>query len=645
MGNFGTFLFVLIAVLDGALLSYLYSKAMPWAVRLCVGACTGFGLLATVGFAIASLAGSLSAGVVWLSLAVVTLPAIFVIWSRGRQIQEELAAAIAAVRRPSWTATALTLFYLVNGYLLNRVFAKAVFFHPDGLYTGVTNNYGDLPLHLQIIFSFSQGRNFPTQDPIFSGVRFAYPFLADLMAAMIKQAGASLIAAIWLENMVLAVALLGLLHYLTSVLTKDKLAGFLAPLLVLFSGGLGWYLLLSDARTSDSGLLGLVRKLPHDYTILMDPLFRWGNSFTSLFVTQRSILMGAPIVLVILLQWWRSLSPESEEEITGAGVLPRMLAAGIMAGMLPLIHAHSFMVVMMVAGCLVFLFPRWRAWLAFFVPALLIAAPEMWWTTHGSGVRLQAFLGWSLGWDHGDTNVLWFWFVNTGAFIPLLLAAVLTRKQEQDLVPSRLLRFYTPFVLCFIIPNLLKLAPWIWDNIKVLFYWYLASVPLVALLLASWFKTPGKRRWAAAGLLLSLTLAGALDLTRVVTAREENREFDSDGIAIAQEISRLTAPHAVVLHAPTHNTPVFLTGRRSVLGYPGHAWTRGLDPAPRESDIHLMYAGSPQAMALLRSYDVEYAVVGPQERSGLTVNDVFWNQFPVIAQVGEYRLYRTEPVR
>ena len=48
------------------------------------------------------------------------------------------------------------------------------------------------------------------------------------------------------------------------------------------------------------------------------------------------------------------------------------------------------------------------------------------------------------------------------------------KRQEQDndeLVPGPLLRFYLPFTFCFIVPNLVKLAPWGWDNIKVLFYW------------------------------------------------------------------------------------------------------------------------------------------------------------------------------
>jgi len=334
------------------------------------------------------------------------------------------------------------------------------------------------------------------------------------------------------------------------------------------------------------------------------------------------------------------------EEIASpaSAVRRRMIAAGVFAGMLPLVHAHSFIVVMGMAGCLALLFPQWRAWLAFFVPALLIALPEIFWSTHRSGINAQTFWGWAVGWDRGSNNAIWFWLANTGAFIPLLIAAIFWRKQGRDLVSSKLLRFYLPFLLCFLVPNLMKLAPWAWDNIKVLFYWYVASAPLVALILASWFKE-AKWRWAAATLLAVLGLAGTLDIVRVLTGTTEYREFDSDGIAIAEEILQRTEPRALVLHAPIYNPPVFLTGRRSLLGYPGSIWSRGLHYGLRESDIRQIYSGSPEALSLMRRYKINYVLLSPLERdylngNNLSVNENFWSQFPVIAQSGEYRLYK-----
>jgi len=637
---------------DGALLTYAYSRNLPLVIRLCVGACTGFALVATIGFVAASCTGVLNAAVVWGSLALLTVAPWALLRACHRQIRREFDEALRflqpAILRPSRIGAGSVMFYLAMAVGLGWVFHQAVFLNPDGMYTGVLNNLGDLPFHLQIISSFAQGHNFPPQDPSYAGVRFAYPFLVDFLAAMMTRAGAPLLAAMWIQNMVLALALVGLLHYWTLELTRERLAGFLAPVLVLFSGGLGWWLLLQDVRNSDSGLLALLQHLPDRYTIGRDALWRWGNSLTTLFIPQRSILLGVPLAIIIFTLWWQTLArDEAEAEPSAAPAAPgddfrRMLAAGGVAGLLPLIHAHTYIVVMMTAGCLLFLFPKWRAWALFLLPAVLLAVPEMLWVTHGSGVRAHMFWGWYPGWDRANVNVFWFWFVNTGAFIPLLLTAIFWRRQERNLVPPALLRFYLPFLLCFLVPNLIKLAPWGWDNIKVLFYWYVASVPLVALLLASWWRGPGKLRWASAALLLALTLAGALDLVRVVAGSEDNREFDLDALAMARQLEQHSEPRALVLHAPTYNPPSFLTGRLSILGYPGQTWSRGLDYGQRQDDIRQMYAGSPQAAALLQHYRIGYVVVGPQERTDLSVNDAFWNQFPVVAQAGNYRVFKVE---
>jgi hypothetical protein len=88
-------------------------------------------------------------------------------------------------------------------------------------------------------------------------------------------------------------------------------------------------------------------------------------------------------------------------------------------------------------------------------------------------------------------------------------------RDDGYLIPRRLLIFYLPFTLCFIIPNFVKMAPWIWDNIKVLFYWWLASAPIVALLLAKLWRQGTVPRVAAVLLFVCVTLAGALDVAGI----------------------------------------------------------------------------------------------------------------------------------
>ena len=508
-------------------------------------------------------------------------------------------------------------------------------------------------------------------------------------------------------------------------------------------------MLFGDVNKSEGGVFQVLRHIPHSYTILPEiaQAWRWGNSITSLLVTQRGFLLGIPLAAIVFTQWWaamtdtetrghgdsgkKSLKKEKESEndlrVSASPRLRvsarRMIAAGIIAGLLPLIHAHSFIAVMLVAAFLVPWFyrrawiaygiaalmavivfltaakyqaatllpikiaflvillgllinlyfilpwPHLRLWLCFFVVAMVIGLPQIFWSTHKSAVKAQSFASWEFGWDSDQQTmfgskpvgtqpietvppvkswvkrfpyVAWFWFKNTGLFIPLLIVA-LVWKPDDYLISRKLLIFYLPFTLCFIIPNFVKLAPWIWDNIKILFYWWIASAPIVALLLARLWSGRVGSRLLAFGLLAMLTLAGALDIFPLLTRQGEYQEFDRDGVTFADVIKQQTPASATILHAPIHNTPIFLTGRRSIMGYPGHIWTHGLDFGPREQDIKQIYSGAADAAALLAKYRVDYVVVSPQEISVVSPNMAFFSRYPEVINVGEYHLYKVTP--
>ncbi|HEY0377741.1 MAG TPA: hypothetical protein VGC87_12520 [Pyrinomonadaceae bacterium] len=682
----------LIAVAGGAALTYLWDEDAPLAARLCAGACVGFAALGLAGFVVASFIG-LTPAALALTAVVVASPLAWLTRPRPRaavskDFHEAARAAHRSVLHPTRQSSVHFIFYAAVAVLLWFVFDRAMFERADGIYTGVQNNYGDLPFHLSIITGFADGANFPPEDPTYAGARFTYPFLADFIAACFVRAGATLRQALMLENYVLALAFVGVLHRFTRKLTRDWVAGLIAPALVLFSGGLGFWHLWNDARWPDKGLFGILMDLPQQYTITPDTGYRWGNSLTTLLIPQRGILLGFPLALIVFAVWWTFVSEAGTHGETDAGTrrrgdaaksnedaesrkrrpkrerqsaarrrvaasprprvptMQRMAAAGAVAGLLPLVHAHSFVVVMVVGAGVALLtgLKDWRAWAIFFAAAVLIAAPQMWWATRGSSVRASDFFGWQFGWDHGEESVPWFWLKNTGLFIPLLVAALLWSERDgratRPLVPRRLLLFYLPFTLCFVVPNLIKLAPWVWDNIKVIYYWFLASAPLVALLIARLMRGSWATRSVAIALLLSLTLAGALDVWSVASSAAEFRIFDADGVKFAETVKGVTRPRATVLHEPTFDTPIFLTGRRSVMGYPGHIGSHGIDYDERWRDIKRIYAGRADAETLLSKYNVEFVVVGPNERRDAPVNDAFFSRFELVGETGEYRLYK-----
>ena len=110
-----------------------------------------------------------------------------------------------------------------------------------------------------------------------------------------------------------------------------------------------------------------------------------------------------------------------------------MITAGVIAGLLLLVHAHTFMTVMGLGGCLALVFfkQKWREWSIFFAIAILLAVPQMLWVISGSSVEAQSFIGWHFGWDKAeDANFVVFWLKNTGLFIPLLVGALLWRGKD-----------------------------------------------------------------------------------------------------------------------------------------------------------------------------------------------------------------------
>lgn len=663
---------VLLVTACGTLATYLYDQRSAFAARLCAGACIGIAALGLVGFVFASLLG-LTAISIALTLAVLGLTVVSLQNPQRRAlVQADLSSTYQAIRnaiqRPRRMPIGYAILYLLVALVLWRCFQRAMIELPEGIYTGLPNNYGDLPFHLSVITSFALGNNFPPQDPTYAGVFFTYPFLTDFVSAIFVYCGASLRQSMFLENFVVGLAFFGLVHNWALAMLRDRFAAVLTPFLIFLNGGLGW-IFLWTTYSSEYRFVDFLKALPTSFTIIPDTAWRWGNAMSTLLIPQRGFLLGLPLAVIVFTQWWLSGEPEPEVSqekdrhkkkgqgkrdqnisipetptaaSSGFALAPsdkRMIAAGFIAALLPLVHAHSFVVVMVVGAGIALLERRWRAWFAFFVAASIVALPQLWWSTHNSAVDASKFFEWHSGWDHGKEDIFWFWLKNTGLFIPLTIAALLWGGKEK-LISRRLLLFFLPFTLCFIIPNFFQMAPWIWDNIKVLFYWWLGSAPLIALLLARLWKRGLAQRVAAGILFAGLTAAGALDVATIMFRPNKLQVFNTQGVAFAESITATTAPEAVVLHAPVHNHPVFLTGRRSLMGYPGHIWTHGLDFVPRLSEIKRVYAGSPDAISILSKYRVGYVVVSPLEKSQLAVNEQFFSNFELAGEVGGYRLYK-----
>ncbi|MCA1614213.1 MAG: hypothetical protein LC800_08750 [Acidobacteria bacterium] len=324
-------LLILLAAAGGTLATYFYDEDAHFVSRLAAGTATGFAALGLAGFVLASFLG-LGVTSLLLSALVVSLPLALLLRADWRaRVRFDLRAARRdlgdVLNRPGWRTTGLLVSFALVALVLGLVFARAMFVRGGAVLTGVDNNLGDLPFHIAIISGFLHGGNFPPVHPEWAGARLTYPFNVDFVAAMFARAGASLEAALYWENLLLALALVVLLFRFALRLTRDRLAACFAVALTLLSGGLGWARFGREWWQGGLGLWEFLWRLPHDYTITHDGSFRWGNAVTTLLVPQRGLLMGLPLALVVITQWWLTIQDgekakgeSGEREEAGAAV-------------------------------------------------------------------------------------------------------------------------------------------------------------------------------------------------------------------------------------------------------------------------------------------------------------------------------------
>jgi len=667
---------LLIITAGGFGLSYLISRDAPMLWRIAFGIVAGSAVFGTVLFAVSFLTGFGAAATV-ISLGVTLLPLIlFNQKDFRRRVLADWRKAKGKLQGANRKKIFRFVYYAFFFLMFWLFFQQAMYETPRGIFTGASQNLGDLPFHLGTIFGFTDGNNFPPQNPSFAGAKFSYPFIADLITAGFMKLGAGIEDALFVQNVAWAFSLLVILERFALRLTRDAFAAKIVAMLLFFSGGLGVFAFLSDYWHQTASFFQYLQHLPFDYTI--GDKFRWGNSLVVLFITQRSFLLGAPLTIFVLTFLWKIFSNEAESpaggflneagttkqhEITrknqdsknpqSAFPIPQSaLLIGFLAGTLPLIHLHSLAVLFIVTACLFIAKPdKWRDWVSFGVGVCIVAVPELAWALTGTASRTSEFFSWWWGWNKGDTDFFWFWFINTGITIPVIIAGILylysprRRKDassDENTRAQDLLLFYIPFLFCFILCNTARLAPWEWDNIKILIYWFIGSLPFMAIFLAWMWRENATLRIVSIVCLIVLTSSGALDVWRTVSGQTKIQIFERKAVLAADQIKAKTEPGSIFLNAPTYNTAIALTGRNSVMRYSGHLGSHGIDYRQRDADVKSIYAGTRDADKLLSEYNVGYVLISPEEKAMMPVNEDFFKKFPVVVESGDYRVYKTE---
>lgn len=640
-----------LALVAGMGITYLGGIALTVEERVLFGAVIGAMAVSLFGFIAAYIAGFGATSVVVGAVAagLVSLPG----WLRaGSGLRGELGDLRERWLQPPLTPGhpwPLLAVMVVCGLYTLRLMSQAYAFGPDGLRAGQLGVWGDWAAHLAYAGSFAYGQNFPPEFPVDPGHRLGYPFMIDFLAASLVPLGAGLTSSLAITSGFLGLAFPGVFYLAGLRFLGSRAAAAAALFVFVLGGGLGFSHILADVGGPGSAgpatLAALLTHLPHEYTHIPADNYQWLNPVLANLLPQRSTLFGFSLALIALALLFTA------SRSTGTGSAP-YLAAGVLIGVTPAFHVHAYGTVVALSAFWALLAPR-REWVAFFVPALLLGLPAVVWMFppardacadgHGwclFGLRLQ--IGWLASTGPHPDPVPWFWLKNLGLFIPALVVAQLWR----GLIGTGFALFAAPIWLWFVVPNLVLLHPWDWDNNKFFIFWFMLGSMLVGALVARLFKAGAAGVAAGSLLCLVLGLSGALDLARAVDYPVSSIPFtDRSGLDTADWVRTHTAPRAVFLVSTQHNEPVpSLAGRRVVIGYTGWIWSYGIsDWAEREIAVKRMLQGDPATPQLLARYSVDYVVIGPQERAApFSAAEDYWRRSArLVYSNGGYEVFRT----
>ncbi len=351
---------------------------------------------------------------------------------------------------------------------------------PDGSLAVGQVTYGDLAMHLGFISSIAEQGTFPPQYSIFPGHMVNYPFLCETSASSLVVLGATLRQAYLITALYAYLLVLAGVYFFFQEWLKTRRRAAIGTVLFFLGGGFGFAYFFDLAKNGASLNALLDGGYFSNFSWLLDGFYdtptnlptiglRWVNPIVDMLIPQRATLFGWAFLFPCLtLLHGFAYRKQSEN----------LVPLGIIAGLLPLIHTHSFLAlgiisaVMLMTEMITKYDPkRLLKWFLYGGIACVIAAPQLF----GFAFRQASESGmvkphWN--WANNADSYLWFYLKNFGWLFLLMPFAFFSMSSRDRKV------YLAPLVL-WAIAEMLVFQPNTYDNNKLLFVWFAYTCGLV----------------------------------------------------------------------------------------------------------------------------------------------------------------------
>ncbi len=505
---------------------------------------------------------------------------------------------------------------ILNGHILSP--------HSDGGLYGGQSTYGDLSLHLGIITSIAEQGKFPPDYSIFPGTLLSYPFFFDSLSSSLYLLGTPLRWAVLLPSYVSTILIIIGIYIFAYEILKNKLAASFSTLLFFFNGGFGFIYFIDGLLKDPTNFNRIFTSWYNTPTNYNEHFIRWSNTICDMIIPQRTSMGGWMVATFALWLIHRAITLKSKRYF---------LIAGITAGVLPMIHTHSFLafgIIALVWFIVYYLNPINEnsktdnspvlKWLLFSVMLIISIAPYFISTylipftvcailtlfiaiiyKSKSFYKFNEVLNYIKQWMYFGIPVmilalpqLFFWTFRqaTGSGFNNLQAGWASNTGDvwlwfwiKNIGPVFILLFsailaskkqmqniISGSIILFTIANLILFQPNDYDNNKLLYIWYIFAIIVVTALVFSIYKRMEGiyARWSLLAIFLSICIfSGVLTIGREINSNDQFLLYDKNSVDASEFIKNNTPSDALFISSDQHLNPVAALAGRNIFSGTG----------------------------------------------------------------------------
>lgn len=442
------------------------------------------------------------------------------------------------------------------------------FNYRDNIIYIATKAWSDFAAHLPLIRSFSWGKNFPPEYPLFPGEPIRYHFLFYVLVGWLERAGLPIDWALNLPSVLGFWPLLVIIYLLTKLLFDKKSVAFLAVLFFLFNGSLSFLEFFKQHPLSLHTPKEIITNNifpsfgPYDGKIV--------SAFWNLNIFTNQRHLGFAYFFVLLPIYWLIQTVKTKKKLR----LYQFILIILTIGLLPSFHKAAFMMVCLILALLFLFFSKLRLsvfiilfFSAFFAISQLFPQIKV-------GVSAFQFRpGYLINSPLTTSKFFSYWFSNFGlSFFLAPIGFFLANKTARKL--------FLAVLSLFFIGNLFQFSPEIAANHKFFNLFLIISNMFSAWVIYKIWQKKFFGKLIAFLLIFFLIFSGIIDFFPI----KNDSMYTIDDAPKNPDILWIknnTPPDSIFLNSSYLYHPASLAGRKIFLGWPYFSWSAGYNTDKR----------------------------------------------------------------